>query len=349
MSDPRPAFVIPEGLTLVSEAGGLSIEYDGDVILSASLGQDLVRVRSRNGDVVLGTNVVAKEISAPRGSVRGDGHLKASAIVARDLVVDGNLEADGVFAQSVRITGDLTAERVTAESGPIRVGGHAIVSDEIVATVGDVTVDGGVRTADPRPPGGSRSVGCATRIHPGRLQRRRARQRDRAHHRVRRRNRTSSSSNVHRVTGDSVRHRAQNGSPRSTPSPSSVLVGADRVRPVPVAGRRHRRDRGRVTVVECHNPLGPTSVKGLLRLQDLSTLIGNPTQFLAERGLAPLGTPQGTASAPSSVAAPLPTPPAVIDDADDGFAPAVSEEPAPPTDTDEPTNRTTRHRWNRCD
>ena len=119
MSDPRPAFVVPEGLTLSTESGGFSIEYDGDVILNASLGQPLVRVRSRSGDVVLGTNVEVQEVSAPRGSVRGDGRLKARAIVARDLVVDGDLQADGVFAQSVRVTGDLTAERVTAERGSV--------------------------------------------------------------------------------------------------------------------------------------------------------------------------------------------------------------------------------------
>ena len=98
MPDSRPAFVIPEGLSLVAEEGGISIEFDGDVILKASLDQPMVRVRSRNGDVVLGTDVDVEEVSAPRGSVRGDGKLKARSVVARDLVVDGDLDAADVFA-----------------------------------------------------------------------------------------------------------------------------------------------------------------------------------------------------------------------------------------------------------
>ena len=331
MSDPRPAFVVPEGLVLSSESGGFSVEYDGDIILNASLGQPLVRVRSRSGDVVLGTDVEVQEVSAPRGSVRGDGRLKARAIVARELVVDGDLEADGVFAQSVRITGNLTAERVTAESGPIRVGGHAVVSDEMVATAGNITVDGGVSTTGIRTPTGRvtvRGVCKAEYIRAGS---------DVVVHGDATGKTIESdggielhgSSKLLRVTGDSVRITGSMNELATVSAQSVISVGPGRIESdlflSPVVDISSETE-GRVTVVECHNPLGPTAVKGLLRLQDLSTLIGNPTQFLADRGLSPLGTPQ-TGDAP-----PSPPVPPLVDDADHGPA---HDAPPPESTEDE--------------
>lgn len=46
---------------------------------------------------------------------------------------------------------------------------------------------------------------------------------------------------------------------------------------------------GRVTVIECHNERGATKIKGGFSLADYDDMFGNAAEFLAERGLEPLG------------------------------------------------------------
>lgn len=48
---------------------------------------------------------------------------------------------------------------------------------------------------------------------------------------------------------------------------------------------------GRVTVIESHNDRGATKIKGGFSLADYDDMFGNADEFLAERGLEPLGDP----------------------------------------------------------
>jgi hypothetical protein len=50
--------------------------------------------------------------------------------------------------------------------------------------------------------------------------------------------------------------------------------------------------QGRVTVIESLNERGATKIKGGFSLSDYEDMFGNSREFLAERGLAPLGTPK---------------------------------------------------------
>ncbi|MFN7146394.1 MAG: hypothetical protein ACK4YP_21655, partial [Myxococcota bacterium] len=85
---------------------------------------------------------------------------------------------------------------------------------------------------------------------------------------------------------------------------------------------------GRATVVESHNELGPNALKGGFRLADYAEMFGDPASFLAERGLAPLGT---AVAAPPPVVAPVATPvvatPPVELQPEPVAAEAVEEEP----------------------
>lgn len=54
--------------------------------------------------------------------------------------------------------------------------------------------------------------------------------------------------------------------------------------------------QGRVTVIESLNERGATKIKGGFSLSDYEDMFGNSREFLAERGLAPLGTPKPAAA-----------------------------------------------------
>ena len=72
---------------------------------------------------------------------------------------------------------------------------------------------------------------------------------------------------------------------------------------------------GRVTVIECHNELGSSRIKGGFNLTDYDDMFGNADEFLVERGLSRLGD----AGEPT---APEPSPPAQV-------APEAAEPEAP--------------------
>lgn len=66
---------------------------------------------------------------------------------------------------------------------------------------------------------------------------------------------------------------------------------------------------GRVTVIECHNELGPNGLKGCFRLADYAEMFGDPAAFLEDRGLNAIGGTAPAAKAQPKAAAPKPTPP----------------------------------------
>jgi len=58
---------------------------------------------------------------------------------------------------------------------------------------------------------------------------------------------------------------------------------------------------GRVTVIESRNEVGQTKIKGGFSLKEYGEVVGDPAQFLAERGVRPLdGEPPGKAPTPAA-------------------------------------------------
>lgn len=72
---------------------------------------------------------------------------------------------------------------------------------------------------------------------------------------------------------------------------------------------------GRVTVIESHNERGATKIKGGFSLADYDDMFGNAGEFLAERGLEPLG--EGGPPPPREVASVPPEPAPEEEDVED--------------------------------
>jgi hypothetical protein len=313
MPDSRPAFIVPEGLTLVSEDDGLFIDFDGDVVLRSPLGQQVTRVRSRNGNVVLGPKIDVSEVSAPRGKVIGDGSLTLKAILAQAIEIDGDLDVGGVFAQDVRVSGDLIAERVTAETGDIRIGGRASIGDELVANAGNITINGGVRAAGLRAPLGRITIRGTAQVESiqsgsdvvlhgeaeGRLI-----ESDGGIE-------LHGSSKVQWIAGDNVRITGPMNELATVSARSVISLGPGRIESdlfyAPVVDLADASS-GRITAIECHNPLSNSQINGRLRLRDLAPYIGDPAAYLARLGLSSLGSSRAESPAPPPAPAPAPAP-----------------------------------------
>lgn len=86
--------------------------------------------------------------------------------------------------------------------------------------------------------------------------------------------------------------------------------------------------QGRVTVIESGNDRNATKIKGGFGLADYEDMFGNSAEFLAQRGVAPLGQ---TPASPPPVATPTPTaPPAPTRGASASVKPAPPRSTAPP-------------------
>ncbi|MEZ4323208.1 MAG: hypothetical protein R3F61_37435 [Myxococcota bacterium] len=77
---------------------------------------------------------------------------------------------------------------------------------------------------------------------------------------------------------------------------------------------------GRVTVIESHNERPATKIKGGFSLNDYGDMFGDAEEFLAQRGLAPLGAAGSAPKPKATPAAPAPSAPS---------APSASNTPAP--------------------
>lgn len=100
---------------------------------------------------------------------------------------------------------------------------------------------------------------------------------------------------------------------------------------------------GRVTVIESHNERDATKIKGGFSLIDFDDMFGNASEFLAERGLEPLG--DGSGGAPLAPVVAPPPPPPEEEDVDDPLSLSIDDiepilEQAAP---DEPSGDDTLH------
>lgn len=87
------------------------------------------------------------------------------------------------------------------------------------------------------------------------------------------------------LLGDNINARAISASER-------IVIGAAKLRVDVILAPEIELDkqaRGRVTVIECHGDLPPSRVRGGYTLEEYEEDFGNSAEFLAERGVAPLG------------------------------------------------------------
>ncbi len=297
------AFIVPAGLVFEQVDEGLAIEHEGDVILHSTLGLRIHRIRSNNGNISIHTDLELDEIAAPKGVVAVHGSLTSDSVLGRTIEVDGTLSALGVYGGAIRVAGDIEADNLTAEDGGIEIGGNARVKDEVSAEGGDIIVAGNVRAASVTASRGrvvlqglteTTSITAHTNVE--------------IH---------GEGSAVNVVAGEdvSIMSAFQAQSVRAR----RVRTSGDRldVRMIQAGESIHAESveiqadlfiapevelgddsAGRITVVESHNQIGPTSVKGCLRLEHLEQLLGSVDGFLAERGVDRLPDPPEGRPAP---------------------------------------------------
>lgn len=323
MSNSTPAFVVPPGLELTENAGGLALLYAGDIELHGTLGLDLNRICSHRGNVALHVELDRATIEAPEGSVSlhvgGRLHEAAAAsmttagdLTAAAIAVSGNLSIAGTAdvetlasGGDVRIGGSLRATSISAQS--LDVQGDARFGDAKVE--GATTIVGSAQGAQLSAASvqidGAATVGAihsdgdlviegdveATSIHGARV----------------------------RLIGGVIHVRTVQASESIEIGPGAIRADALVAPSVTLS----RDTRGKVTVIESRNDIGASAVKGCLRLSDVEDLFGNSAQFMADRGIAPLGelpaapaplaappTPAAEVAAPPTLAAEVAAPPA---------------------------------------
>lgn len=305
MDEPAP-LLLPAGVTMRIRGNRLALAQDGSIRIEDDLGVPLHTIVSRRGDVELpGTEGMARVGAAGTLTVHGD--LVAAHVQAERLVVKGTIRAreirvgqggiqvgGGLFAVSLATTGDVEVEGLTrAES--FQVGGSMVASElrsDLVEVQGDLevldalatprlrvggrlTARGSVQSADLAVQGNASFSG---RVHADE---------------VLVRGLASFESDVvsQRVRAGVVRLLGKMSNVRGVQGADEVHVGSGRVQSDALIAPAIHFDpgtSGRVTLVECRNELGPSSVKGCLGLADLDEMFGDSSSFLEERGLVSL-------------------------------------------------------------
>jgi cytoskeletal protein CcmA (bactofilin family) len=301
MSNSTPAFVIPPGLELTENAGGLALIYDGDIELHGTLGLDLNRICSNKGNVALHVDLDRATVEAPAGeiSLYAGGSLNEAA--AGSLTANGNLTAAAVAVTgNVSVTGNADVDTVAC-GGDVRVGGSLRTTS---LSAQSLEVQGDARFGDLKVEGATTIVGSAQGAQVSSA----SVQIDGAATVV-----TIHSDGDLVIEGDveatsiqGARVRLIGGvvNVRTVQASESIEIGPGAIKAdalVAPSVTLSRDTRGKITVIESRNDVGASAVKGCLRLSDLEDLFGNSAQFMADRGIAPLGEIN---AAPAPLAAP---------------------------------------------
>lgn len=108
------AFVIPQGLHFEHTSQGLVIEHQGDIVLRGSLGSNVHRLISTEGNIHIERPLTTGEISALNGRISSDSPLTASRISAKQLEVGNNLTVQKQIhvSKSMHVHGDVNCNRI---------------------------------------------------------------------------------------------------------------------------------------------------------------------------------------------------------------------------------------------
>ncbi|MDP2312540.1 MAG: hypothetical protein Q8P41_06510 [Pseudomonadota bacterium] len=229
-------------------------------------------VIENEGDIVLHTNFgrTLTRIVSTAGSITIHAPVSGGILhAAGDVAIHGDTQVD-----ELRAGGHVTVAG-SAQVGALSSGGHvAIQGSATGATLdaaGDVGVAGTLTVGTVRA-GGTVEIAGAVKA-------------DTLH------------AAVLRFSGGTLTARGIQGA-------SAVYIGAAKLQVDAILAPEVHLDphtSGRATVIESQNDLGQNAIKGGFRLADYAEMFGDPTSFLSDRGLSPLGS-----AAP--VAAPVPAP-----------------------------------------
>ena len=256
MSKPQP-FVVPAGVTFQITDAGVVIENEGDIVLHTNFGRSLTRIVSAAGSVTIHAPVDGGAVHAA-GDVALHGDARATSVEAGgNVTVTGAATVGTVTAGgNVRVGGAASIDTLSA-MGNVQVSGDA--TSQRIDAGGDIGIEGGVS-------GGSVRAGGTLRV--------------------------SGAFKADTVHGHTIRLEGASITARGIQGAHAVHIGAAKIQVDAIIAPEVHVDpatNGRATVVECHNDLGPNAVKGGFRLADYAEMFGDPTSFLAERGLAPIG------------------------------------------------------------
>ena len=158
MSKSTPAFVVPPGLELTENAGGLALLYDGDIELHGTLGLDLNRICSNLGNVALHVDVDRATIEAPEGGISIHVSARLHEAAAGTLTATGDLKASAVAVSGdVVVSGSADIETL-ASGGDVRVGGSLRATSLSAQTL---EVQGDANFGDAKVEGAATIVGSA--------------------------------------------------------------------------------------------------------------------------------------------------------------------------------------------
>jgi len=273
------AFVIPAGLIVSQGQDGLSIEHSGDIILHGTMGMALKQIRSTGGNVELHVDADLAEVSAA-------GHV----------IVGGALIVDTLKGERVEVRGGVQARSIDAGDGGALIDGDALV--EQLSASGDVTVNGNVKATDLKTTAGSlhlngaveaKTISTAGNLHASGPVTADAVHADgtiAANHGV----------TARTLSGGTVELAGENLNISVVRAQESISVGAGAIRSdilIAPSVTLSADTTGKVTVVESHNNLSASAVKGCLSLTDLEEFGLDAQGFLDKHGIKPLGEPGG--------------------------------------------------------
>jgi hypothetical protein len=122
----KEAFIIPEGLQFEHTNKGVSIQNHGDIVIKGSLGMDVHRLVSTDGNIHIENALAVNEIIAINGTVSSDATLTVDSIQAKELTI-GN---------------DLTVKTRVHVSKKMLI--HGDLNTPIVQSLGDLEVHGSI-------------------------------------------------------------------------------------------------------------------------------------------------------------------------------------------------------------
>jgi cytoskeletal protein CcmA (bactofilin family) len=112
---PTPeAFVIPQGLYFEHTAQGLIIEHQGDIVLRGSLGANVHRLVSTDGNIHIERTLNTGEVSALNGVISSDSPLTALKVQAKEVLVGSDLtvEKNIHVSRKLHVHGDVKSDRL---------------------------------------------------------------------------------------------------------------------------------------------------------------------------------------------------------------------------------------------
>ena len=333
------AFVIPQGLHFEHTSQGLVIEHQGDIVLRGSLGSNVHRLISTEGNIHIERPLTTGEISALNGRISSDSPLTASRISAKQLEVGNNLTVQKQIhvSKSMHVHGDVNCNRIQC-LGSLEVSGSVECTD--FYTEGPTSVLHNVNTTNIEALG---VLNIEGNLHCDTLT-------------LSEENASIGHLSANTVTGSSASLTLKQGGSvpalhvenlnasgtlecKTIQATHMVTLSDMEIRSDVVFSEKfivHGAVLGKILVLESSLQSGSHNIKGCLELSDFADFVPNIDDFLAERGLSkPVNGTANFMNSPAQVA----TEPEVQDNEDSGAlhvnlnsvsnAQSISEEDAP--------------------